>query len=139
MKAQRAATKKREEATRKILGSEGMHEMFFLEVDENEIRETALRLAQIASSYNMVVGGSAAEKVASAAGVEGHIIPSFASAALVKAMNSQNWFPGRRPSDGKAWLDTVGVALQQSPHDNRLLQGCYSRATDKRGVKRERS
>jgi hypothetical protein len=101
-------------------------------------------VAPLAASYNIVIGGAAAEKVANAAGVEGVICPSVASMSILKAVQTKYWTVLNRPTDGKAWLDTVGVALQAAsrasqltPRDNRLLLGQYTRAKESRGVKRE--
>jgi hypothetical protein len=139
-----AATMNREEVNRKILevSTEVAHQMYVCLIDENEIHETALRLAPSASSYKLVIGGSAAKKVAIKAGIEGLICPCLTTPALVKVLTEKNaWVPGREPSDSQAWLDAVGVALLGcSPMYNKLLQGSYANAKKvswRRGVKRE--
>jgi hypothetical protein len=137
--------KTREAANRTSLRCEGVYAMYVVEVDDNEIKETASRIAPLAATFNIVIGGAAAEKVANAAGVEGLICPSVASTSIVKAVPTKYWSTLCRPSDGKSWLDTIGVALQAAsiaskltPRDNRLLLGHYTRAKVSRGVKRER-
>jgi hypothetical protein len=136
--------KTRETDNRKSVRCEGVYAMYVVEVDDNEIKETARLIAPLAATYNIVIGGAAAEKVANAAGVEGVICPSVASTSMVKAVQTKYWTTLNRPTDGKAWLDTVGVALKAAscaskltPRDNRLLLGHYTRAKESRGVKRE--
>jgi hypothetical protein len=133
-----AAAKPREELNRALVGSAVMHELYVIEIDNNELLEIASRIAPLASSFKLVIGGDAAEKVAIAAGVRGLICPSLASTALVKALHRRiHWYAGRQPSDGKAWLDTVGMALERSScEDNRLILGQYACAREMRGVKR---
>jgi hypothetical protein len=119
--------------------------MYVVEVDDREIEETARLIAPLAATFNLVIGGAAAEKVANAAGVEGLICPSVASTSIVKAVPTECWSTLCRPSNGKSWLDTIGTALQAArtaskltPRDNRLLLGHYTQAKVSRGVKRER-
>ena len=138
-----ADTKRAAEETNRILAdSDVTHEMYVLDIDENEIRETALRLAPIAYAYKLVVGGSAASKVATKAGVKGMICACLASPAIPTAMAAHDgWFRDSAPSVVRAWLDTVGVALKDCYRmDNRLLLGSYSHLVKevrrRRGVKR---
>jgi hypothetical protein len=133
-----AAVKPREDANRASLAPAVTRQLYVIELDQNELVEIARRIAPIASSFKLVIGGDAAERVASLAGVRGLICPSLASAALPKALHRRiHWYAGRQPSDGKAWLDTVGVALERSSdEDNRLILGQYAGAREMRGCKR---
>jgi hypothetical protein len=133
-----AASKSREDANRARLTQVGTCQLYVIELDPNELAEIARRIAPIASSFKLVVGGDAAERVASLAGVRGLICPSLASAALPRALYRRiHWYAGRQPSDGKAWLNTVGVALERSSdEDNRLIRGQYVRAREVRVCKR---
>jgi hypothetical protein len=137
--------KTREAANRTSMRCEGVYDMYVVEVDDREIEETARLIAPLAATFNLVIGGAAAEKVANAAGVEGLICPSVASTSIVKAVPTECWSTLCRPSSGKSWLDTIGTALQAArtaskltPRDNRLLLGHYTQAKVSRGVKRER-
>ena len=116
----------------------GVHPLYVIVLDPSELAEIARRIAPLASSFKLVIGGDAAERVAVLAGVRGLICPSIASAALPRALPRMiHWYAGRQPSDGKAWLNTVGVALERSSdEDNRLILGHYACAREVRRRKR---
>jgi hypothetical protein len=129
-----AASKEREDANMARLAPVGTHPLYVIVLDPSELAEIARRIAPLASSFKLVIGGDAAERVAVLAGVRGVICPSIASAALPRALPRMiHWYAGRQPSDGKAWLNTVGVALEQaSDEDNRLILGHYAAAREVR-------
>ena len=133
-----AASKEREDANMARVAPVGVHPLYVIVLDPSELAEIARRIAPLASSFKLVLGGDAAERVAVLAGVRGVICPSIASAALPRALPRMiHWYAGRQPSDGKAWLNTVGVALEQvSDEDNRLILGHYACAREVRRRKR---